>query len=318
MANYDVVTIGSATLDIFMRSDKFKVISSGEVKGGLAMCEVYGGKMEVEEVEIVSGGGATNVAVSLARKDLKTACICEMGNDPQALIVHQDLEAAQVDTRFLVQEPDETTAVSVILIADDGGRSIMVHRGASAMLSKRDLPFEEIEARWIHISSLGGNLQLLKQILEFADKRGIRVSLNPGMKEIKRGAELLKLLKKVEILFLNREEAGVLTEDDYQSEAVWNKGVCEVGTKVVVITDGARGGKVCMDQKNIFWEGRKPRKVVDTTGAGDAFASGYLAAILYGHNYERAIGWGSVNASAILGHVGAKKGLLTLAQIKNF
>ena len=120
MNNYDVVTIGSAVLDIFMKSDKFKVVQSSDIPGGIAMCEVYGGKMEVEEVLIVSGGGATNTAVSFARKELKTAIVAEMGNDPQSLLIHKDLEQDMVDTRLLVQEPSETTAVSVVLISADG------------------------------------------------------------------------------------------------------------------------------------------------------------------------------------------------------
>lgn len=308
MNNYDVVTVGAATLDIFMRSDKFKVMSSDAVPGGVAMCEVYGGKMEVDEVTIASGGGATNIAVSMARKDLRTACICEMGNDPQALIVHQELEEAFVDTRYVVQEPDETTAVSVILIAHDGGRSIMVHRGASAMLTKRDLPWEEIETRWMHISSLGGNIDLLKDILSWAQKKKVRVSFNPGMKEIKHGEELVKLLPKVEVLFLNREESDTLL---HGREA-------EAGVKAVIVTAGSKGGEYYIDGKKHVYEGKKYRNVVDTTGAGDAFASGYVAALLYGHNYERAISWGIENAGSILKAVGAKKGLLTLSEIKNF
>jgi len=87
MNNYDVVTVGGATLDIFMKSDKFRVVKSGQVPGGVAICEVYGGKMEVEEVMITSGGGGTNAAVSFAKKELKTACVIEMGNDPEFLIV---------------------------------------------------------------------------------------------------------------------------------------------------------------------------------------------------------------------------------------
>lgn len=308
MNNYDVVTVGGATLDIFMRSDKFKVMNTDEVPGGLAMCQVYGGKMEVEDVTISSGGGSTNVAVSLAKKELKTACICEMGNDPQALIVHKELEEAGVDTRFVVQEQDETTAVSVILIAADGGRSLMVHRGASAMLTKRDLPWEEIETRWLHVSSLGGNLDLLKDILNWAEKKKVRVSLNPGMTEIKKGKELIKLLPKVEVLFLNNEE----------SLALLGKEEDKTGTKALVITEGEKGGRVWIGGKKIEYEGKKYREVVDTTGAGDAFASGYIAALLYGHNYERAIKWGLENAGSILKHIGAKGGLLTLAQIKNF
>lgn len=317
MNNYDLVTVGAATLDIYMRSDNFKVIKSDEVVGGMAMCEVYGGKMEVEEVEIVSGGGATNCAVSGAKKELKTACVCELGNDPQALIVHRDLESAGVETRFIVQEQDETTAVSVILIAEDGGRSIMVHRGASAMLTRRDLPLEELETRWLHISSLGGNLELLAQLLKWAKEKKVRVSLNPGMKEIINRQKLIKLLPMVEVLFLNREEAGKLWEVDYQNEEIWRKEDCPKGAKVNVVTDGKRGGKIWIEEKSSFYEGSNLKKVVDTTGAGDAFASGYVAALLYGHSYGRAVNWGVANAKGVLKHIGAKKGLLNLAEIKN-
>jgi ribokinase len=315
MNNYDVVTVGSAVLDIFMKSDKFKVVQSGDIPGGIAMCEVYGGKMEVEEVRIVSGGGATNTAVSLARKDLKVAVVAEMGNDPQSLLVHRDLEEAQVDTRFIVQEPGETTAVSVVLIADDGGRSIMVHRGASAMLTNTDVPLDELNTRWLHISSLGGNLELLKTLLTWAKGKGVRVSLNPGLKEIEQKDKLLPLLPLVEILFLNRDEAKALWGIDYSDDSLWQSMQGLPGAYVSVITDGARGGKVSVNGKVSFYMGEKVTKVIDTTGAGDAFASGMVAGVLYGKTYEQAVSWGVKNASAILSHIGAKEGLLTLSEI---
>ena len=315
MSNYDVVSIGSAVLDIFMKSDKFRVVQSGDIPGGIAMCEVYGGKMEVEEVQIVSGGGATNTAVSFARKELKAAVIAEMGNDPQSLLVHKDLEEDQVDTRFLVQEQGETTAVSVVLIAEDGGRSIMVHRGAAAMLTKQDLPLEDIETRWVHISSLGGNMDLLKTILMWAKAKKVRVSLNPGLKEIKHKEKLLPLLPMVEILFVNRDEAKELWGIDYSDESLWKSMQSLPGAYVSVITDGARGGKVSANGKVSFYEGEKVKKVVDTTGAGDAFASGMIAAVLYGKTYEQAVLWGIKNATSVLHYVGAKKGLLTLSEI---
>lgn len=315
MSNYDVISIGSAVLDIFMKSDKFRVVQSGDIPGGIAMCEVYGGKMEVEEVTIVSGGGATNTAVSFARKDLKSAVVAEMGNDPQSLLIHRDLEEAQVDTRFLIQEQGETTAVSVVLIADDGGRSIMVHRGAAAMLTKHDMPTEELETRWVHISSLGGNMELLRTLLTMAKNKKIRVSLNPGMKEILHKDKLLPLLSLVEILFLNRDEARDLWGIDYSDEALWKSMQALPGAHVSVITDGGRGGKICANGKVSFYEGIKVKKVVDTTGAGDAFASGMVAGVLYGKTYDQAVEWGIKNATSVLHHVGAKKGLLTLGEI---
>ena len=243
--------------------------------------------------------------MSFARKDLKSAVVAEMGNDPQSLLIHRDLEESQVDTRFLVQESDETTAVSVVLIADDGGRSIMVHRGAAAMLTKSDLPLAEIETRWIHITSLGGNMELLKTLLHWAKSKQIRVSLNPGMKEIQHKDKLLSLLAYVEILFLNKDEA----------EALWGIDQAKLGAYVSVITDGERGGKVSVAGKVSIFEGIKVKNVVDTTGAGDAFASGMVAGVLYGKTYEQAVKWGVKNATNVLKYIGAKKGLLTLGEI---
>lgn len=315
MSNYDVVTVGSAVLDIFMRSEKFKVVSSGDIPGGIAMCEVYGGKMEVEEVKIVSGGGATNCAVSFARKELKTAIVAEMGNDPQSLLVQKDLEEANVSMRFLVQESGETTAVSVVLIAADGGRSIMVYRGAAAMLTKQDVPTSELETRWLHITSLGGNMELLKTLLNWAKTKQVRVSLNPGLKEIEHKEILLPLLSMVEILFVNRDEAKALWGIDYSDESLWKSIQPLPGAYATIITDGARGGKVCANGKVSFYEGEKVKKVVDSTGAGDAFASGMVAGVLYGKTYEQAVIWGVKNATAVLKYVGAKKGLLTLVEI---
>lgn len=310
-----MVTIGTATLDIFMRSDKFRVVTSADIPGGIAMCEVYGGKMEVEEVNIMSGGGATNCAVSMARKDLKAAVVAEMGNDPQSLLIHKDLEEAQVDTRFLVQEQGETTAVSVVLIADDGGRSIMVYRGAAAMLTKTDIPTEDLDTRWVHISSLGGNIELLQNILKWAKAKQVRVSLNPGLKEIAHKDQLLALLPMVEILFINRDEAKQLWGIDYSDDNLWKSSQALPGAHVTVITDGARGGKVCINGVVSFFEGEKVKTVVDTTGAGDAFASGMVAAVLYGKTYEQGVEWGIKNATSVLKYVGAKKGLLTLGEI---
>lgn len=310
-----MVTVGSAVLDIFMKSDKFRLMHTDLVPGGVAMCEVYGGKMEVQEVTIASGGGGTNAAVSFARKELKTAVVAEMGNDSAALVVYKDLEEAGVETRYVVQEQKQTTAVSAILIGADGGRSVITYRGASAMLTNHDFPFEEIEARWIHITSLGGNIELLKQLLSWAKKKNIRVSFNPGMPEIDQRVKLIPLLSEVEVLFLNKEEAAMLFDINLADEMVWKTHPFMGSARVTVITDGGSGGKVCIEGKQVFYPAKKVKRVVNTTGAGDAFASGYVAAILYGKDYETAIEWGRANATGVLSYVGAKKGLLTLAEI---
>lgn len=316
MKNFDVLTVGSATLDIYLSSDNFKLVHSGDVEGGVAICEVYGGKMEVEDVVLTSGGGATNTAVSFVKKDLQTAVVAEMGNDPASLIVFKDLADVGVETEYLVQEPNETTAVSVILLSNDGGRSIVTYRGASAMLDQKDFPWEEVRTRWMHISSMGGNVEFLKKILNWAKEQKVRVSFNPGKRELEQKEKWLPLLSQVEVLFLNREEAGALFGLDYGRDEVWKSEHCPVGPWVTVVTDAEREVRLCMEGKCKFFPIVKAKKVVDTTGAGDAFASGFVSAILYGMDYERAIEWGRKNAQGVLAKIGAKDGLLTLAEVK--
>jgi len=297
-----------------MKSDKFKVMSSSEVEGGVAICEVYGKKTEVEKAMVVSGGSGTNTAVSFARKELKTACICEVGEDLAGELVLRELERERVDGGYVVREKGEETAVAAILVAGEGERSVMVHRGASAMLEMRDFPWE-MKTRWLHVGSLGGNMKLLKRIFKWAKKEGVRVSFNPGRGEIKEREKVLKLLSMVEVLFVNRGEATKLFGLSFEREDVWRNEHCPIGPRVTVITNGKNGGKMCVEGECVFWTGSKV-KVVDTTGAGDAFASGFVSAVLYGLSYKQAIEWGRRNAASVVQYMGAKRGLLTLAEIK--
>ncbi|MEI6690543.1 MAG: carbohydrate kinase family protein [bacterium] len=320
MTNFDVVTVGAATLDIVMRSEKFQVIHDSAIPGGVALCQIYGRKTEVEDVTITSGGGATNTAVSFAKKELKTACICEMGNDPASLIVYKDLQESGVETKYCVQEEKETTAVSAILVPKDGQRSIMVYRGASAMLTEKDIPWNELETRWLNVTSLGGNLKLVKKLFIWAKNNGVRVSWNPGLTEVEQSKEAQALTEYVEMLFVNREEAAVLFGSGIKNEAVAASVAPSSNALVTIITDGGRGGRVwhpsaSSGRVSFAYKARVPKKVIDTTGVGDAFASGMVSGVLYGKSYEQAIEWGLRNAESILQDVGAKNKLLTLSQI---
>ena len=315
MANFDVITVGAATLDIVMRSDKFQVIHNDEIPGGMALCQIYGRKTEVEDVTITSGGGGTNTAVSFAKKELKTACIAEMGNDPAALIVYDDLHKAGVETRFLVQEQDETTAVSAILVPKDGQRSIMVYRGASAMITEKDIPWDELETRWLNVTSLGGNLKLARKLFEWAKKKKIRVSWNPGKKEVEQRKQELAIIGVVEMLFINKEEAAELFGSGMKNEKVSATVAPPSNATVTIVTDGGNGGRVWQNGKSFAYKPKTPKRIVDTTGVGDAFASGMVAGVLYGKSYEEAVNWGLSNAESVLKYVGAKNKLLTLAEI---
>lgn len=312
---HDVVTIGSAVLDVLLKSRAFKLIESPELPGGVAICEVYEGKVEADEIELVSGGGGTNNAVSFSRKGLRTAIIAEMGADITGKMIIAELIREGVDTRYLVVEEGEETGVSVVLVSGEGGRSIVTYRGASGMLNRKDIPWKALRTKWLHISSLGGQIELLKELVDWAKRHEVKTAVNPGKGELRQKRRLWQCVRKVDVLLLNREEAAMLTDIDFRDTKIYRSEACLVGPTISVITAGDQGGKVCAHGKCLFYKGSAV-KTVSSVGAGDAFGSGLVAALICGKDVTKAIEWGRKNAQSVLGALSAKRGLLTRPQLE--
>jgi ribokinase len=315
---FNVITIGSALLDIYLKSKEFKKISSGDFQGGVALCETYGGKSEVDDVVLTTGGGGTNTAVSFSKKDLNTAIICEMGTDSIAATIKRELELAKVNLSFIIEEADEKTGLSSIMVAPDGDRAVAVFRGASKMITKSDIKWDKLDTDWLYITSVGGQLELLEALFDHAIKKRIKVAWNPGKTEIvglKQSQDLYHLLlSKTEVLILNRQEAENLTDIKFSDDSIWRSDHCLVGPRITLITDGSNGGKCCFEGKCSFWQADED-KVVEKTGAGDAFGSGFVSALIHNQNIATAIDWGNRQAGSVVRYMGPKQGLLTLAKI---
>lgn len=317
---FDVICVGSAVLDIYLKSPEFKQIPSGEFEGGVALCEAYGGKVEVEELAVTTGGGGTNAAVSFARKNLKTAIICEMGKDLIGETVKRELVAEGVDVSLIVEEAGEQTGLSSIMVSGEGGRSVAVYRGASKMLSVDDVSWDRLDAEWIYLASIGGQMELIEKLLAFAKEKEMRVAWNPGKSEIealgKDDGKRRELLAMVEVLLVNREEAELLTGTKFADENVWKSEECVVGPAHSVITDGEDGGKACFGGKCVFWKA-SGEKAIERTGAGDGFGSGVVAGLILGRKFEEALEWGNRQAASVVSFMGPKRGLLTREQIEH-
>jgi ribokinase len=291
----EVICVGSATWDIFLRSDEF---SLGRLRAG---------KIEAQELVMASGGGATNAAVSYARKGIKAAAVVEMGKDAAAEMIVADLAKEGVDTSWVVQEEREVTAVSVILVSGKGS-SIVTYRGASRMLTVADIPWARLEREvkvggWIHLTSVGGDMELVNRLIAWAKEKQRQVYWNPGLGE-KRPDQW------PDVLQMNRSEASKFFGIDWNDAGVWRGEHCPVAPgMMLVITDGERGGRVCRGGK-CWWYAAIKTPVLDSTGAGDAFGSGVVAALIKGKNTLEAIEWGKKQAASVVGQVGAKAGLL--------
>ncbi len=325
---YDVITVGTATRDVFLTSSFFRVISDKKhfIKNGFptgeAQCFALGGKIEIAKPILTTGGGAANAAVAFSRQGLKTAALIKIGRDESAKNILDELNREKVSV-LTVEDIEKGTAFSTVLLAPGGERTILVYRGASENLKTQEIPFQKLNARWAYIVPGKISLPVIEKIFSHFYKNETLIAFNPSKHFVKLGIKRLKpLLAKSKAVILNREEASYLTGVDYRKEKEIFKKLDDITPGIVVMTDGPNGVLVS-DGRRVFKAGVfKEKKVVDRTGAGDAFGSGFVAGLVQKKevcekglcrisNVEYAIRLGSANATSVIEKIGAKAGILT-------
>ncbi len=311
---YDIVTFGSAAWDVFMRSRSIKAVKSKKFISSKGICFNLGSKIDISEIYSYSGGGGTNTAATFSLQGFKTRFCGMVADDLAGKQVVEDLKGYNIDTSLVFKTKDKPTNYSVILKTSRGkDRTILVFRGASELLTKRDINWKKLSScKWFYLSPLSGKLALLtKEIVFFAKKKGIKVAFNPGNSQLSLPKkELNSILKKVDILFLNQEEASMLTSLPYNKEKDIFKKIDDLCPGIAVMTKGPEG-VVVADGKNIFSAPGVKENIIDNTGAGDAFGSGFVAEyIRSGGEIEKSIQFGLNNSISCIGRWGAKGGLL--------
>jgi ribokinase len=314
---FDIITIGTATRDVFLRSPKFKVLRDPEhlkklgFVTGEAECFALGSKLSVEAPVFAFGGGAVNAAVTFARQGFTTGTVVKVGDDENgdALLAHLKRERV---TPFAARDKKVGTAYSVVLLTSGGERTILSYRGASEDLARRDIPFRKLSARWAYITPGAIPLALMRELIVFLKKRGISVAMNPSGYYVAMGAEKLKpLLALLDVVIVNREEATLMTGIDFSKERKVFKKFDDLVPGLAVVTDGPRGAKVSDGRYLYTAETFKEKKLVDRTGAGDAFGAGFVAGLMDKHDIHYALRLASANATAVVEAVGAQRGILT-------
>lgn len=309
---FDVITIGSATRDVFIRPKEARVVKNSKYKTGKGLCFNFESKIEVPEIHFRTGGSALNSAVTFAQQGLKTAILCKIGKDSRGKSILRRLKKVGVTTSFVARDGKYLTAYSIIMVAG-GGRTIFTHRGATAHLCCDDpAPFDKLKnTKWLYITNLGGkSSKIFFPLIDFAHKNGIKIALNPGKTQLKLSSKLVPALDKVDVLILNQEEASYLTGIKFKDEKNIFKKLDKWVKGIVVMTKGPDGFTAC-DNKNIYAGGvLKEPDYVDRTGAGDAFGSALVAGLIKGKPLEDSLQLASANATGVLGEWGANEGLL--------
>jgi sugar/nucleoside kinase (ribokinase family) len=305
MAVPTIVTIGKATQDVFLRSTN--VFTQLVTKGVTYEQLPVGQKLDLDEVIFATGGNVTNAAVTFARQGLHSKFAWCLGKDVASEIILQSLDTEGVDTSHVFQGDAFKASYSTIIMLAGGERTILNFKGSMPTAADRELDLSVIEeGEWLYISSLG-DMELLERIISTAAEHGVKVMLNPAGVELKNPDKLKGLLEDVEVLTLNKEEAQMVVEGETIEELARHaRHYCPV----VIVSDGPNGA-VATDGKTIIAAGMyEDVPVVDRTGGGDAFGSGFLAYYAQGHSLKESIIFASANSTSVVQKIGAKEGIL--------
>ncbi|MDZ7786144.1 MAG: carbohydrate kinase family protein [Candidatus Saccharibacteria bacterium] len=301
------VSVGAAVQDVFL--SKSEALDPVHEDDGSDYAELkMGGKADVDQINFSTGGGATNAAVTFARQGLDSYFMGSVADDPAGKAVLADLKQENVNAT-VTKSGDYNTGYSVILLANNGERTILTYRGASTHYTVDNFDMNELgHLDWMYVSSVSGRIEVLKKIFPQARSHNIKIAYNPGKAELKQANDLKPLLKEfVDVLIVNKEEMQRLVEGDTLEELA----VAGLEFSDTVIVSDGPNGVGATDGKTYISAGMyEDVPVLDRTGAGDAFGSGFVSQIAQGKSLRRAVTFASANSTSVVQYIGAKAGIL--------
>ncbi|MFA5022865.1 MAG: carbohydrate kinase family protein [Candidatus Paceibacterota bacterium] len=332
MTKFDLITVGDNATDAFIRLSEAELnceIDKPECK----ICMKFASKIPYESVtEVPAGGNSSNVALGATKLGLSVAYVSNIGDDAHGAKTLDKLIKAGVDTTWIKKNAGIATNYNYVLwYADD--RTILVkhenYPNYWPFDSAQSNP-ENPEANWLYLSSVSdSDFSVHQQIIDWLTAHPeTKLAFSPGTWQMKLGAEKLKeLYARTEILFCNKQEAERIVRDATSRSQVVSRttelqtlaeSIKSLGPKTVVITDGEQGASA-LDSANKFYQAPAflgLGEALERTGAGDAFASAYLAATASGKGTEEALTWGAINSASVVTKIGPHEGLLTRPQIE--
>jgi len=316
---YDIITIGHLLRDVFL------FVPPGieaSVLGGVNEFSFKPeAKYEIQDIAYDLGGTACNVTVGIANLGFRSALVAKVGTDSQGKQLVQELKQHKVSSNFIVKDHQHKTSLGLMLVGIDGTKTALVYSGTSKNLKISDVPLTKLKSRWIYTSSLGGDLKMVERIITSAKKKGVKVAYNPGREGLKLGLKsLVPIFRNLDLLIMNKLEAQQLVKFESDDMRVLFDSLIVTTPGIVIITDGDRGAYLSGDveeEEAVYFAPALRDKPVDTSGAGDAFAAGFLAGLLKHGDEFKALQLATINASQVVKEMGAQAGLLKRWPSKN-
>jgi ribokinase len=315
----DVISVGDIVTDAFIKLFDDKAVTYKNEQGKW-LAVPFGTKLPYDHVEILNAvGNAANAAVSFARLGLKTAFVTNVGGDQAGRDMVTTLEQENVDHRFVRVNPGKQSNYHYVLWYKDERTILIKHEEYDyhwPHFQPNDIP------RWLYFSSISENaLPYHDQVADWLEQnQDVKFAFQPGTFQMKAGIERLqRLYARTEVLILNREEAVLVSGGDYNNLNDLLDRLHGIGPKTVVITDGPDGAYASDGKQRLkmpLYPDPEPPK--ERTGAGDAFASTFVAALAKGNSLEGALQWAPINSMNVVQHTGAQAGLLDEGALEEY
>ncbi|MEK7211803.1 MAG: carbohydrate kinase family protein [Patescibacteria group bacterium] len=306
---YDIISIGDATLDTFLKLKDASVISNPE-KTGSFLALSFGDKIAVVRFDQKVAGNALNNAVGSARLGMKTAFYSIVGDDETGQKILRRMKREGISLEYVQIDRGKDSNYSVVINCK-GERTILVYH------IKRTYILPKLQkSKWIYYTSVGeGYEKLQSQLVRYLKRDGVKLGFNPGTHQLNKGILGMKsILPLTTVFFVNKEEAMKLVGAQTNIKELLVR-IRDYGPEIVVITDGPHGSYT-YDGRGFYKMGVIPMKLIEATGAGDAFATGFIAALFHDRSMTEAMRWGSANSASVVTKIGPQDGLLKIGEMR--
>ncbi len=324
---YSVLCVGSVSKDVFFPTNEGKIWETPEdLTAQRKIVFELGAKYQIDDIYEAPGGVAANVAQGLSRLGINVAVHSNIGDDSVGEWIKKELKREGVEIAFLETEKNSNSDLSAIIVdRDSGERVIFFNRDSNEKLKVDAGKFPLAE--WVFISALNGEWKKnLDKILDWAQMEKVKIAFNPGQRNIQDDPEKIKaVLRRADLIFLNKDEAIGIIERETKTKEEREKLNEEFfllkniqnfhSSSLAVLTDGRRGGWA-FNGKSFWRVDASADSPIETTGAGDAFTSGFFASYLKGKDVQECLRWGATNGGNVVRFYGAKEGLLKTTTIE--
>lgn len=276
------------------------------------------GKLELfDEMELHTGGCANNTSIALARFGVSTGALGKIGTDGFGDFILRTLVENEVDVRGIVRDSSANTSLTFVMIAPDGERTFFHYIGANAQLSSEDINFELVkECKFLHVA---GSFLMPKfdglptaEVLKKAKEFGVTTCLDTAWNSKGNWLKIIDpCLRYVDIFLPSIEEARMIS--DLQKPEEIAKSLLDYGIKIVGLKMGENGSYIRTATDELYVPAYKV-KVVDATGAGDAFSAGFLAGIVKGWDLEKSAKLANAAGAACIRAIGCTAGIKNLRE----